>query len=119
MGRSITGKPFTSPGGHSFTFRRSERSDVWGHIYYDGLPAGQVFNGATYPGKPFSASTRALYWRMAGDAPVGVGFDVAAFETLDECLTAWGRSADEILDWHEGKPVTTLYGTVMRNRWGA
>ena len=42
-------------------------------------------------------------------APAGIGFDVASFDTPEKCLRAWGRSADQILDWSEGKRVKTIY----------
>jgi hypothetical protein len=43
-------------------------------------------------------------------APVGVGFDVGPFDTAKECLAAWGRSADQLLDWAKGKGRTISKG---------
>lgn len=86
-------------------------SQLW-PISYDGKPAGKLYcnesYGKTADGKPrWQATTRELYWRYAADAPsgpgVGIGYDVAAFDTPEEALAAWGRSADQILDYHERK----------------
>lgn len=113
---------FKSPKGREFTVGEGiheERwpgdplySDAW-PIFYEGEKAGTLFSslnyGTTTAGLPrWQASTRQLFWSKASDAPTGVGFDVAAFDTADECVQAWARSADEILDWHAG-PVYTIY----------
>jgi hypothetical protein len=115
---------FTSAKGRRFTLSRGERrperfpGDTIGYdsfpILYEGKRAGLLFRslnyGRTAKGKPrWHASTRELYWTYAADAPTGVGFDVAAFDSARECLAAWGRSADQILDWEEGKPVQNGY----------
>lgn len=112
---------FTSPGGRRFTIAGHEKEDSpWGikeqwTISYRGEPAGKLFRDSTYgKGLRWHATTRQIYWRYASGAPVGVGFDVSAFATIGEVLKAWGRSADQILDWSEGKPVTTLYGQHQR-----
>lgn len=116
-------KTFTSKGGRTFTVKRGEHSErfpgdnLWDDtfpVFFEGKPAGKLFRSETYgktaDGKPrWHASTRALYWAKATDAPTGIGFDVAAFDTAEECVTAWGRSADQILDWSEGKPVPSIY----------
>lgn len=106
---------FTSPGRRTFTLGAVERSDRVGSetwtILYNGEEAGKLFRSANYgPNLPWHASTRELFWKYASDAPTGVGFDVAAFATAQQALDAWGRSADQILDWSEGKPVHTGYG---------
>lgn len=114
---------FTTPGGRRFTLSRGTHSErfagdtLWGDsfpILYDGKRAGLLFRslsyGVTKAGKPrWHASTRNLYWTHAPGAPTGIGFDVAAFDSARECLAAWGRSADQILDWEEGKPVRNGY----------
>jgi hypothetical protein len=115
---------FTSVGGRRLTLSRGERrperfpgDTIWCDsfpILYEGKRAGLLFRslnyGRTAKGKPrWHASTRELYWTYAADAPTGVGFDVAAFDSARECLAAWGRSADQILDWKDGKPVQNVY----------
>jgi hypothetical protein len=114
---------FSSEGGRTFTVEaglHSERwegdplwNDAW-PIRLDGNKAGKLFRnlnyGVTAEGLPrWHASTRELYWSKAGDAPTGIGFDVSAFDTPELALAAWARSADQILDWSEGKPVPSLY----------
>jgi hypothetical protein len=110
---------FTSAGGRTFVVlagAHEERwdgdalwTDVWS-ITLDGAPAGKLYRslsyGTTASGEPrWHATTRELFWNRASDAPTGVGFDVAAFDSAEEALAAWGRSADQICDWAEGKPV--------------
>jgi hypothetical protein len=114
---------FTSEAGRVFTIDRGEHSerfhgdtlwtDTW-PILHEGQPAGKLFRnlnyGKTAAGLPrWQATTRELYWAKASDAPTGVGFDVAAFDTAEEAVAAWAQSADQILDWAEGKPVSSLY----------
>jgi hypothetical protein len=108
-------KSFTSPGGRRFSIGGHEGSEgPWGRedgwiISYQRKPAGKLFRNQTYRDLPWHASTRQIFWRFASDAPTGIGFDVAAFATLQEVLEAWGRSADQILDWAEGKAVRSIY----------
>jgi len=111
-------RSFTSAGGRAFTLGPANRSTprdprpgvLW-PIFYNGAQAGKLFQDENYgPSKPWHATIRELYWKHAADAPTGVGFDVAAFATAEQALDAWGRSADQILDWAEGKPVYTGYG---------
>lgn len=121
---------FTSAGGRSFVVApgsHEERwdgdalwTDVWS-ITHDGVPAGKLYRslsyGTTASGEPrWHATTRELYWNRAPDAPTGIGFDVAAFDSAEEALATWGRSADQILDWSEGKPVVGSYGVVQRTK---
>ena len=113
-------KRFKSPDGRTFTLGKMQRTpprfegdhlwtETW-PILYKGDPAGKLFRSEKYRAPlEWHASTRELYWKYARDAPTGIGFDVAAFATPQEALTAWGRSADQILDWSEGKPVHTIY----------
>lgn len=113
-------KRFKSAGGRTFTLGSMERtlprfegdrkwSEMW-PILYKSEPAGKLFRSDTYRAPlEWSATTRELVWKYASDAPTGIGFDVAAFATPQEALDAWGRSADQILDWSEGKPVHTIY----------
>jgi len=116
-------KTFRSVGGREFTVGRGEHeerckgdplwSDTW-PLLHEGRPAGKLFRslnyGTTADGAPrWQASTRELFWSKASDAPTGIGFDVAAFDTPEQALAAWGRSADEILDWAAGKPVRSIY----------
>lgn len=120
---------FTSAGGRAFTVGAGEHSerwdgdalwtDVWS-ISHDGIAAGKLYRslsyGVTASGEPrWHATTRELFWNRAPDAPTGIGFDVAAFDTAEEALAAWGRSADQICDWAEGKPVIGSYGVARRS----
>ncbi|KKK91676.1 hypothetical protein LCGC14_2710550 [marine sediment metagenome] len=78
--------------------------EMW-PILYKSEPAGKLFRSATYRAPlEWHATTRELYWKYASKAPTGIGFDVAAFATPKEALDAWGRSADQILDWSEALP---------------
>jgi hypothetical protein len=119
---------FTSPGGRAFTVGDGRHSGRWDGdslwcdewpVLLDGEQAGKLFRslkyGTTADGQPrWHATIRQLYWDKAHDAPTGIGFDVAAFDTAEQALAAWGRSADQILDWFEGKPVMGSYGMVQR-----
>lgn len=114
---------FTSPGGRVFTVDPGEHeerwegdplwNDIW-PILYEGNPAGKLIQNTSYgrtsSGQPrWQATTRELFWTMASDAPTGVGFDVSAFDTAEETVAAWARSADQVFDWAEGKPVHSIY----------
>lgn len=86
-------------------------SDTW-PILLGGKQVGSLSRNLNYgtgaTGEPrWQGSLNALRWQRAGGPPVGIGYDVAAFDTAKECLAAWGRSADELLDWakSEGKAV--------------
>lgn len=114
---------FQSRGGREFGVEGGEHDERWEGdplwsdswpIVYEGRPAGKLFRSLSYgtgaTGAPrWHASTRELYWSKAPDAPTGIGFDVAAFDTAEQALAAWARSADEILDWAAGKPVQSIY----------
>lgn len=114
---------FTSEGGRTFTVEAGEhvehfKGDTFWHdtfpLHYEGELAGSLWCSETYgrtaAGLPrWSASTRAIYWAKASDAPTGIGFDVSGFDTAEEAVAAWGRSVDQILDWAEGKPVPSIY----------
>ncbi len=106
-------RSFLSKGGRVFTLEKGDkdaRDGTCWMILYEGQPAGMLWRDSMYAAPlEWHASTRQIFWRKANDAPVGIGFDVAAFATVDEVLTAWARSADEILDWNEGKIVRTIY----------
>lgn len=114
---------FTSRGGRQFGVEAGEHDERWDGdplwsdswaIVYDGRPAGKLFRNLNYGTGPtgaprWQASARELFWSKASDAPTGIGFDVVAFDTAEQALAAWARSADEILDWAAGKPVPSLY----------
>ncbi len=114
---------FTSPAGRAFTVGLGEHSERWPEdplwddtwpILHEGKPAGKLYRslsyGRTTAGLPrWHASTRELFWAVADDAPIDIGFDVAAFDTPEQALAAWALSADQILDWAEGKPVRSIY----------
>ena len=113
-------KKFKSQGGRAFTVRsmkrippRFEGDSFWKEtwpIFYKGKLAGKLFRSGSYRAPlEWHATIRELYWEYAPGAPPGIGFDVAAYATPQETLESWGRSADQILDWSEGKPVHTLY----------
>lgn len=114
---------FTSRGGRQFGVEAGEHDERWEGdplwsdswpIVHEGRTAGKLFRNLSYgtgaTGAPrWQASTRELFWAKAPDAPTGIGFDVAAFDTAEQALAAWARSADEILDWAAGKPVRSIY----------
>lgn len=118
-------RAFTSAKGRRFAVRPGVhhsrhagdpfRCDEW-IIEYEGEPAGKIFRDLVYGRDKlrWHATTRQLYWRLAVDAPTGIGFDVAAFDTVEEVARAWANSADQILDWHAGEEVVTLYGRARR-----
>lgn len=101
---------FASPKGRRFTvvvgtfeMTRWGRQEVW-PIYYKGKPAGELVRDLNYgPGIDgkgrWRASTRQLFWTYSTGLKRG-GYDVTAFNTVEECLQAWGHSADQILDFH-------------------
>ncbi len=121
---ALTAHTFTSNGGRAFFIGEYSRCDerfqddpLWSEtweVLHGGSLAGKLFRSVTYGrtanGEPrWHASATALWWARANDAPTGIGFDVAAFDTPEQALAAWARSADEILDWAEGKPVRSIY----------
>ena len=124
---------FSSVGGRQFTVAEGTHTerysddplwcDSW-PILFNGEPAGQLYRNLSYglgpTGLPrWQASTRKLYWAYAEDAPRGIGFDVAGLDTAAECLAAWANSADQILDWHEGKEIKSIYSKTGRYQRGA
>ncbi len=100
------------PGAHSERFPGDALwSDTW-PILLGGKQVGSLSRNLNYgtgaTGEPrWQASLSALRWASAMDAPVGIGYDVAAFDTAKECLAALGRSADQLLDWakSEGRDI--------------
>lgn len=118
---SVDGFSYTSPKGRVFTLGTAERWQRWEGdplwsdtvpVSLDGEPAGKLFKSESY-GKTandeprWHASLAPLRNRLIGwgeKTPYGLGFDVAAFDTLEECLAAWSRNADDVLDWREANP---------------
>lgn len=105
---------FWSPGGREFAvgegvrWERYPGDPLWRITYpilREGEEAGRLFRseayGRTRAGEGrWHASVQALRWATCGlGGPKRGGYDVAAFDSAEECLLAWGRSADEILDW--------------------
>lgn len=106
---------FQSERGRGFTLHSGTRWERWPEdplwdetfpILYEGEDAGKLYRsesyGRTAAGLPkWHASITQLRWRIVSpsDLPMGHGYDVAAFDTAEECLHAWGRSADQILDY--------------------
>lgn len=119
---------FTSEGGRAFVLGAGEHDERWDGdplwddvwpIAFGGVSAGKLIRdlryGTTADGQPrWRATIRELFWNRAPDAPTGIGFDVAAFDSAEEALAAWARSADQICDWAEGKPVIGSYGVARR-----
>ena len=110
-------KSFETPVGHAFLIGEGEREETSGSerwdIFFEEGRAGTIFRNLNYglgkTGEPrWSGSTRRIYWRLAADAPIGIGFDVSAFDTLDEVLEAWGHSVDEIIAWSRGERVENI-----------
>jgi hypothetical protein len=105
---------FTTPGGRRFQIHDGEhtpRTATRWPIAYQGEHAGTILFDLYYDReKPsFRASTRELFWRFAGDAPTGIGFDVDKSDTIEEVVAKFAHGADEILDWHEGKRVESIF----------
>jgi hypothetical protein len=113
----------TSPRGRVFTLGKGERRErypadpLWSEswpIFLGGVQAGMLYRNLSYGTAPnglprWQASTRQLFWGRNPTPPTGLGFDVAAFDTAAECLDAWAASADQVLDWYEGKAVPNIY----------
>lgn len=113
---------FTTPGGRTFKIRdgmhqppRFKGDTIspgtrW-PIVYDGEEAGALYFDLLYDReKPsFHASPNKLRWHFSADAPTGIGFDTSKHETLESVLASFAHSADEILDWHEGKRVESMF----------
>lgn len=110
----IPPRRFESSNGRSFSVGQGNALDGYPIRFKRRLAGRLYYRPESYPKAPWCASTRELYWRFAGDAPTGIGFDVAAFATAEECLARWARSADQILDWSEGLPVHGNYGVVQK-----
>lgn len=108
---------FTSPKGRRFTVglsthKRANAADAYGcdtfPILFDGQPAGAMFRTDNYGKAPsgdlrWHASMNPLRWKPFVELPRGQGYDVAAFDTAAECLEAWARSADQIIDAQEAR----------------
>ncbi len=110
---------FQSAGGRTFYVGKGEHDagygDRWSDrfpILMDGKEVGDIYQntnyGLTKDGKGrWQGSLNKLRW--AGPlAPTGLGFDVAAFDSPEDVLSAWGRNADQVLDWREGKRTPEL-----------
>lgn len=111
--------PLTSKSGHTFVVLPPEHSPVrfpgdplWCDTFevtLDGHPAGKLFRsesyGRTADGEPrWHASISGLRNRLlkwGEDGPTPYMFDVAAFDTFEECFAAWARHADGLLAWHK------------------
>lgn len=113
---------FRTPAGRAGSLGEREPRERWPGdplayaewaIFLEGTRAGTLYQGNDYgtagagEGR-FHASLNQLRWDHS-DIPTGLGFDVAAFDTAEETLAAWGRNADEILDWTAGKEVRSIY----------
>lgn len=76
-------------------------------IFYGKQQAGSLFRSDIYDrtgrSLQWSASMNPLRWSPLVYLPQGEGYDVAAFDTAAECLEAWARSADQIIDAQEAK----------------
>jgi hypothetical protein len=112
-------KRFRSPGGRHFVVRAGEHVEhrpFWHDvfpIYMQGRRVGTLWRdenyGKTADGHPrWTATTREVCW-SGPLPPLGLGFDVAAFDTARDALDAWARSVDQVLDWREGKRVRSIY----------
>lgn len=119
---SADGYSYTSPKGRVFTLGPIEHEERWKgdplwsdtiNVLLDGAPAGKLFQSESY-GKTandeprWHASLNGLRMKLlkwGESTPYGIGFDVAAFDTMEECLAAWSRNADGLLDWREANPA--------------
>jgi hypothetical protein len=107
---------FKSHGGRTFYVGRGEHQErfpgdtSWSDtfpILLDGKEVGSITQGDGYgltkDGKRrWTGSLNKLRWAGALP-PTGLGFDVSAFDSPEEVLQAWGRNADQVLNWREGK----------------
>lgn len=81
-------------------------------VTLDGKPAGKLFLSWNYcrsrEEKPrWTASladlrNRILAWTEK--TPYGLGFDVGPFDSMEDCLAAWSRGADAMIDWRAANP---------------
>lgn len=109
---------FTSDGGRTFIvgdaerLERSPRDSLWSDHFpvYDqqGKRVGTLLRdwsyGVTAEGDPtWHGSITELRWRTNYKLTQGLGYDVAKFDSIEECARAWSRSADQILDFLEKK----------------
>ena len=101
---------FRSSGGRLFVVSAGVVDDIPSRrmvtftVSLDGREVGSVSRSTMYPiadGFGWSGSLNPLRWSVPGFvwAAHRVGYDVAAFATAGECVEAWARSADQILDW--------------------
>lgn len=116
---------FTTPGGRTFTVGAPEEdhpphvhpsfySIVWRITNADGREVGAIYQTSNYGRTPsggrfFQGSLSKLIWMQPEMPPTGVGFDVGPEATMERVLERWGRNADQVLDWTDGKPVHASY----------
>src|SRR5271156_3148625 len=107
-------KRFTSPNGRTFTVGRGEHKARWPEdpLWSDSYPilrskdqVGTLFRNMNYSrgseSPTWQASLSFLRWRTTFELPRGVGFDIGPQKTAREALAAWGRNADEVLNFFE------------------
>ena len=112
-------KSFRSPGGRRFTVSprvernaRWEGDPLWSEkraILRGKKQVGKLWESDKYgPDRPWQVTTRELSW--GGELPpTGIGFDGGPHATAAEALAEFGRIADEVLDWRDGKRVPSIY----------
>lgn len=110
----VSTKEFTSRGGRVFTVgigthtERYTGDPLWDDcfpIFLNGEQAGKLYRsegyGRTASGEPrWQGTLNQLRWTVP-KLPDRCGFDVSAFDTHEAALEAWGRSADQILDFQK------------------
>lgn len=114
-------KSFRSPGGRRFTVSprvernppRFEGDSLWSEhraILKGRKQVGKLWESEKYgPDLPWAVTTRELSWSGGDLPPTGIGFDGGPHATAAEALAEFGRIADQVLDWREGKRVPSIY----------
>ena len=111
---------FTSPKGRRFIVAasvRDEHPSRWVEDFAVFLVTTDIIevesvclsNIYVRDGQSWSGQLSRLRWTPTDgirDLPPRAGYDVSHFPTLEECVQAWAKSADEILDYREAKKAS-------------
>lgn len=103
-------RKFRSPAGRQFAVAARMEPAGYYQILKGGKVVGKLWKSDKYgPEKPWQVTTRELYWSGGGELPLGLGFDGGPHRTARGALAEFGRIADDVLDYREGKPVRSIY----------
>jgi hypothetical protein len=118
-------KSFTTAGGRRFTIGPGEHEErfpgddrFWSDtypIFHGKKEVGKLYRNLNYgegPHGPRWGISGKLTWMLKRkeSVPLGLGFDVVGKDTAELAVLEWGRNADRLLDWDEGK-------IEVRNPW--